>query len=146
MKAFLQSPGVDDATNAAALKITNFNDPASWEGVQVENGRIVSIDWKGKRLAGNLDLSGFKALVKVDVSGNRLSGLTLASCPVLADVNASRNRLTEFSVSACPALASLNLYRNRLMDISLSDTPALKYLNVAANYFVLQQWSRLITV
>ena len=51
MKAFLQSPGVDDATNAAALKITNFNDPASWEGVQVENGRIVSIDWKGKRLA-----------------------------------------------------------------------------------------------
>ena len=38
LKAFLAQPAAEASTNAEALKVTNQNDPASWEGITVENG------------------------------------------------------------------------------------------------------------
>ena len=67
IKAFLSQPAEKDATNAAALKVTDMNNVAAIEGIKVENGNITSIEWKDKKLAGNLNLSGFSALTKVDV-------------------------------------------------------------------------------
>ncbi|MDE6287170.1 MAG: hypothetical protein K2M00_00110, partial [Muribaculaceae bacterium] len=58
LQAFLSQPAAEAVTNAEALKITDLKTPAAWEGVVVENGHVVAIDWKGKKLAGNLDLSG----------------------------------------------------------------------------------------
>ena len=43
LQAFLSQPAKEAATNAEALRITNVNDPAGWEGVTVENGSVVEI-------------------------------------------------------------------------------------------------------
>ncbi len=73
----------------------------------VENGHITAINWKDKKLAGTLDLSGFDALQKVDVSRNRLTGFTADGDGVLTELNVSRNRLTEFSIENCPQISKL---------------------------------------
>lgn len=53
LKAFLSQPAVTDATNAQALKITDLNSPATWEGVTIANGHVTAIKWKDKKLAGH---------------------------------------------------------------------------------------------
>ena len=102
LQAFLAQPAQEAATNAEALKVTDTKNLAAIEGVTVENGHVTAIDFKGKKLAGTLDLSGFPALTKVDVSRNRLTSLSLANDPALTSVNASRNRISEFDMSGCP--------------------------------------------
>jgi len=64
LQIFLNQPAVEASTNAEALKIYNLNNPASWEGVKIENGSITEINWGNKKLAGTLDLSGFQNLQK----------------------------------------------------------------------------------
>lgn len=72
LQNFLSQPAEHAATNAEALKITNIKDPSTWEGVTVVGKNVTAIDWKDKHLSGVLDLSGFSALTKVDVSRNKL--------------------------------------------------------------------------
>ena len=72
LQSFLAQPAQKEATNAKALKISNINSPATWEGVTVANGHVTAIDWKDKGLAGTLDLSGFSALTKADISRNAI--------------------------------------------------------------------------
>ena len=136
LKAFLAQPAAEASTNAEALKISNQNSPATWEGITVENGHITAINWKDKKLAGTLDLSGFDALQKVDVSRNRLTGFTADGDGVLTELNVSRNRLTEFSIENCPQISKLLANNNRFTDIDMTNLPVLKTLNLANNYLV----------
>ena len=89
-----------------------------------------------KKLAGTLDLSGFDALQKVDVSRNRLTGFTADGDGALTELNVSRNRLTEFSIENCPQISKLLANNNRLTDIDMTNLPVLKTLNLANNYLV----------
>ena len=62
LQAFLQQPALEAATNAEALGITTLANPASWEGVKVENGHVTEIKWDSKKLAGQLNLSDMPML------------------------------------------------------------------------------------
>ncbi|MDE6157247.1 MAG: hypothetical protein K2F78_03780 [Muribaculaceae bacterium] len=133
LQNFLAQPAEKGGTNAEALKITNVKDPSTWEGVTVVGNNVTEIKWKDKKIAGTLDLSGFKALRTVDVSRNALSGVTFNGDPVLADVNVSRNKLTEVDLSDCPMLSKVAINNNRLTEFEISDVPAIKSLNIASN-------------
>ncbi|MDE7472887.1 MAG: hypothetical protein K2M68_04795, partial [Muribaculaceae bacterium] len=93
LKAFLEQPAEKDGTNAQALKIVDMNAPATWEGVTIVDGHVTAIDWKDKKLAGDLDLSGFTQLSNVDVSRNKIASLSVAQDASLTDLNASRNQI-----------------------------------------------------
>ena len=99
LQAFLNQPAMVESTNAAALKVGNMADPSTWEGVKIENGHVVEINWSGKKLAGNLNLTGFSALTHVNVSNNRISSLTVDNNPALVYLNAGRNRLSNINVA-----------------------------------------------
>ena len=98
LQAFLNQPAVVASTNAQALKISDLNNPGSWEGIKIEKGQIAEINWAGKNLAGELDLSGFTNLQKVNVSRNRLSSVKVDNTPSLNYLNAGNNRLTSTDV------------------------------------------------
>jgi Leucine-rich repeat (LRR) protein len=136
LQAFLTQPAELVATNAQALNITDLSNPIGWEGVTIENGHVVQLQWKGKHLAGSLNLSGFSALKEVNVSRNNLSQLSVANNPVLASLDASRNKLSDFSADNCSSLNNLKINRNRLTTLNLSGTMALKTLNCSGNLFV----------
>ncbi len=134
LQAFLSAPAEKDATNAQALKITDVNAPSTWEGVTVENGHITKIDWKGKKLAGALNLQGFKALTSVDVSRNALTSVSVAGDAALTELNVSRNKITNIDVTDVTALVKVSVNNNRLTEFNLTGVDALENLNIAANH------------
>ena len=87
LKAFLTQTDEKGVTHAQALKVTNVNNIASIEGVTVAGGHVTAIEWKDKKLAGNLDLSNFSALTKVDVSRNALTSISVAGATSLTELN-----------------------------------------------------------
>ena len=135
IKAFLSAPA-KEGTNAQALKVSDMNAIASIEGVTVENGHVTAIEWKDKKLGGELNLSNFSALTKVDVSRNELTGINVSNCGALVDFNAGRNKITNADFSGCANLQKVSVYKNRLSDITLDNTPLLNNLNVSNNLFV----------
>ena len=136
LQNFVAQTSEKGGTNGEALKIVDMNAPSTWEGITVENGRVVAIDWKDKHLAGTLNLSGFTALKKVDVSRNALTSLNVEGDAALVELNASRNKLSELTLGGNAALNKLTIYRNRLTDIDVTGTPLLENLNCSNNLFV----------
>ena len=125
LKAFL-----NEGNNATELKVSNPNSVASIEGVTVEAGHVTAIEWKDKKLSGALNLTGFKALNKIDVSRNNLTSLNVSGCAALTELNAGRNKLSEVNFDGCQALQKVSIYKNRLTDLSLSNVPLLKNLSL----------------
>lgn len=136
LQAFLTQNSEKEGTNAQALGISDLKNPASWEGVKVENGHVTSIEWKDKKLAGTLNLSGFTALQSLDVSRNSLTSLNVSGDAALSELNAYRNRLTAANLDGCTGLVNVKIYKNRLTDFEISATPMIKTLNVSNNYLV----------
>ena len=120
LQQFLSLPGEKHATNAEALKITDLKNPSSWEGVTVENGRITAIEWSDKHIAGSLNLSGFTALKKLNVSRNAITSLDLNGASSITRIDAQRNKISSFNFTGCSTLNTLNIYKNRITDIDLS--------------------------
>ena len=114
LQSFLSQPGEKAATNAEALKITDLKNPATWEGVTVANGRVTAIEWGDKHLAGELNLSGFKALTKVNVSRNALTSLNIDGDAAITRLDAQRNKLSGVSLDGCTGLKTLNIYKNQI--------------------------------
>ena len=110
LKAFL-----NEGNNATELKVANPNAIASVEGVTVENGHVTAISWKDKKLSGALNLTGFKALNKVDVSRNNLTSINVSGCAALTELNASRNKITSADFAGCEALQTLSIYKTVLL-------------------------------
>ncbi len=133
LQAFLAQPAEKDGTNAQVLKISDLNSPATWEGVTITNGHVTEINWKDKKLAGNLDLSNFPALTKVDVSRNKITSLNLDGAAALTELNAQRNLLKDLSLDGCKQLSKLNVYKNRLTEIEINETPFLESVNCSGN-------------
>ena len=71
LQNFLSQPAYNGGTNGAQLGL-QANNIAMLPGVKVAGGHVTEIEWKGKNLSGNLNLSNFPALQKVDVSGNKI--------------------------------------------------------------------------
>lgn len=136
LQAFAAQTSEKGGTNGEVLKITDMSSPSTWEGITVENGRVVAIQWKDKHLAGELNLSGFTALKKVDVSRNAITSINVTGDAALSNLNASRNKLSNLTLSGNTALTDLSIYRNRLTDVNLTNTPLLTNLNCSNNLFV----------
>lgn len=103
LKAFLRQESAEEGrSNAEALGV----DTSAWaegdlwlwsvEGLRLgldAEKRIAAIDWSGKGLAGELELSGFAQLDSLDVSDNALTALVLDDCPALQSVRCQDNAL-----------------------------------------------------
>ena len=133
LKSFLVQTNERGESNAKRLKISDINNPMSWHGLMVENGHVVSIDWHGKLLSGDLSLNKFTKLKSVDVSHNHIKSLSLNGDGIIEKVNASHNKLSSIGLDGCVALVHLQINNNRLTDMTMSDVPSLQYLNCSQN-------------
>lgn len=117
---------------------------------------IKVLDVHSNRLTGTVDCSAMYRLSKVDISGNRCTGLILPEASTVYDVDCSdnaietleavnltglnelscyENELTSLTLTNLPALEELNAYTNRLSSIDLSGCPALTKVSLAENLF-----------
>ena len=101
----------------------------------VVNGHVTAIEWKDKKLAGSLDLSGF-GLSKSRREPQQDLGYQCEQHPSLSQLNVSRNVLSSIDIEGCTALQDLKVYKNRLTDLNISGAPAITSINCSGNLLV----------
>lgn len=120
-------------------------DVASWYGVTVKEGHVVSIVLHNNGLKGllPLELGALEQLEELNLAFNELQGplpqnlLQLGNLKVLKLEmnNLSGSLPTDFS--RCPNLVELSLFNNQLqgtIPAGIGDAKALKVLNLSSNY------------
>lgn len=132
LQTYLSESAAKGGNNAEALGMTG-NNYAVVPGVKVENGYVTEIDWSGKNIAGALNLSGFKYLKKVDVTGNKITAVTLKNNPAMVEFNGGNNRIADITITGCPQMQYLRLNRNRLAEFDFSEVPMVKKVNISGN-------------
>lgn len=86
-----------------------------------------------------IDLANNRCLQTLDLSGNRLSNVTLAGVKgdyekyVLREINASNNYLSNFTIMATSQLKKLDLSNNRLTTYNFKDFDGLTTLDMSNN-------------
>jgi len=89
--------------------------------IKEERKKIEELDISSELVKfGELDLSDFSNLRKLDCSGNKLSSLNLGNCSQLERINCSSNLLTNLDFSNCSQLEEINCNNNLLIGITLS--------------------------
>ena len=94
LQSFLQQKSAKGDANYIRLGITDIKNPEMWKGVVCSDGRAISIDWKEKEMAGELDLDDFTALQKVDCLINQLSEIYVSYCSARITLNVSIIKLS----------------------------------------------------
>ncbi len=92
--------------------------PQTWSGVEwkIYDGEyhIVSVDFGGKKLEGDLNLPDAQHLSAVYCDNSSLSTLNLSGCKALNTVNCYNSGISELSIEDCEALTQLNCEENYL--------------------------------
>ncbi|HHT04825.1 MAG TPA: hypothetical protein GXZ97_00985, partial [Hydrogenispora sp.] len=82
--AFLELPNGTGKNGHLISAGYNPADPTTWEGVTWSSvGKVTRIDWPGKELVGDLDLSGCTALQSLYCYNNALTSLDVSGCTSL---------------------------------------------------------------
>ena len=120
-----QQLGVDDIRNV------NWADL----GLEWENRTYLftSLKWRGKKLAGNLDLSGFKELKIVYCENNSLSKLDVTDCPNIIYLDCYGNNIKSLDLSTNVNLRQIGLRYNFLTELDLSNNNQLTFVCCTGN-------------
>ena len=123
----------DSTVSNAELLGWTADDPASWNGILWADGSVSEIELGYASVFGELDLSSFSDLVKLDVSYDSLTAINLANCENLQYLCCPGNELEELDVSGCPSLLELDCSGNRLTTLNVSGCPMLRKLDCSSN-------------
>jgi uncharacterized protein YjdB len=85
--------------------------------------RLTGINWNSRGLAGRLNLTGCDKIETMDISGNKITDINLASQPDIKELLCGSNSLTRLSLAA-----NLNLER-----LSCENNPAMTSVNFGNN-------------
>ena len=96
---------------------------------------LKTLDLSGNKLT-SLSLSHMKNLVSLDLSFNTLTSFSLNDAKNLALLNLQGNQLINFFLSHVEASVTLNLAHNRLASFSLNHVKNLASLNLMYNQFI----------
>nr|CAG8454484.1 11754_t:CDS:2 [Entrophospora candida] len=88
---------------------------------------------KNEYLEGELDLTGFENLLKLDCQGNHLTDLYLNNSEMLQFLDFSTNKLLEVDLSGNRYLEKLYCSNNRLKNLDLRNCENLRVLDVSNN-------------
>lgn len=96
-------------------------------------GRLVRIEWAGKKLSGKMDLSGLTALEDFYCDNNDISSLNVRRNRSLEALSCSLNKLKKLDVSHNKKLVLLSFWSNGLTRINLSSNTNLTSLDCFQN-------------
>ncbi|CFW92728.1 protein of unknown function (Leucine Rich repeat domain) [endosymbiont DhMRE of Dentiscutata heterogama] len=101
---------------------------------EVKN-KITNLDISNKNLEGNLDLSDFTNLEKLNCSFNQINSLNLSNCENLKEIDCTYNKLTNLDLTGLNELEKVNCCNNYLesFDCSSLNPEKLTFLNITAN-------------
>jgi Leucine-rich repeat (LRR) protein len=87
-----------------------------------ERKERVFLNINDKNLTGELDLSDFVNLEKLECSNNQITELNLSNCRKLTELNCSNNQLEDIiGIKSCSKLVSVNFDKNNFSDSTLKE-------------------------
>ncbi|KAF0488343.1 plant intracellular ras-group-related lrr protein 9 [Gigaspora margarita] len=92
---------------------------------------ITELDLSNKNLEGRMTLSGFTALLKLNLSFNMITGISY-TLPSIQQIDVSHNLLTSSSTLSGPPLQKLNCSFNKITSYVI-DVPTLTHLDSSNN-------------
>lgn len=101
----------------------NAANPETWSGVTWSDDtekKVISIDWEGEGLEGELDLSGFAELKSLNIKGNEITKINLNNDTALEEINCDDTSLTALDLSTNSGLKILYCRNNALTDLDTS--------------------------
>ena len=127
-------PGVK---NYQQLGLSQIND-VKWSDVPGLSWNNLSsllerINWSNKKLAGNLDISGFEALRIVSCDFNELTSLDVTDCTSITNLDCFENNLNTLDVSTNVNMTRLCFRYNNLKEVDLSNNRKLTFLCSTGN-------------
>uniref|UniRef100_A0A7N0RFV7 non-specific serine/threonine protein kinase n=1 Tax=Kalanchoe fedtschenkoi TaxID=63787 RepID=A0A7N0RFV7_KALFE len=127
----------DDGSNPTSV--------CSWEGVQCDANRVVSLDLTDLNLGGwvaSSSLLELTSLTNLSLAGNNFTGaVQISNLPYLRWLNISNNQFSsglDWNFSSIPMLEQLDAYNNNLSSAlpeGVADLKHLRYLDLGGNYF-----------
>jgi len=93
-----------------------------------KNETELGISVKAK-LQGDLDLSDFINLEKLDCGNNQLTSLNVEKCLKLKEINCEDNQLTELKTNHLSDLKKLSCSNNQLTQLNLPNPNQICYIN-----------------
>ena len=99
-----------------------------------EDGKLIEIAWDGKKLSGNLDVSGCKNLQLLSCDYGKLTDLDVSNCTNLVYLSCVSNQLESLNVSGCTNLKTLGCSFNaQLTSLDVSGCENLETLDCRGN-------------
>lgn len=150
MVAFFEQTDENGVRNGEKLS-ENYDptDPGTWWEA---DGSEIGVEWtvdddeyriceirigsSSLGMMGNLDVSGYTGLDRLDCSENQLTEINVSGCTALTDIDCSNNKLTELNVSTNTELYTLRCYGNQLTELDVSENTWLYELYCFGNELV----------
>ena len=138
LRAFLlQESAEPGVKNYQQLGISNMND-INWGVVPGLDFHPYSfllreVSWSGKKLAGDLNLSGFEILRVVYCASNELNSLNITGSEAIVSVDCYENNFHTLDLTTNVNLDQICFRYNNLTEIDLSKNKKLRYLVCTGN-------------
>ena len=132
IRSFLDSNGNGLKLNSS-YDLTN---PTTWKGVVWTSDsvkRIKELNWFDKGLSGNLDVSGFTSLEKLECTHGNVKSVNLKNAGSLKTLYIAYTDISEINVSENTNLETLYLTSNDLSSIDISRNTKLKKFDCTNN-------------
>ena len=140
LRTFFEYTCVFGVKNGESVNGSGYDpsDPSTWSKScvwDVNTGKLKSFTMteQGSWVTGVLDLDGFTGLETLVIQDCYISGVVLSGCTSLKHLDLSGDRLTEISVSDCAGLENLLARENAFTSIDLSNNAALRFIDLYEN-------------
>ncbi|MGP1422285.1 MAG: hypothetical protein ACTTKI_12005 [Tannerella sp.] len=139
LKAFLtQNSAEKGKKNYEQLGVAPL-DAIDWKNVPGlkwnANGRVESINWKEKKLGGDLDVSGFTDLLVIHCERNQLQSLNVAGNTKMTYLDCFNNEFKSIDISTNINLTHFCCRYNQLTKLDVTHNPKLTFLCSSGNRF-----------
>ncbi|KLL04733.1 MAG: hypothetical protein MRERV_13c031 [Mycoplasmataceae bacterium RV_VA103A] len=128
--------------NGTCIKKDRYDENKKHEDYNKTRTQITKLDISYKGLEGDLDLSDFINLEKLDCSGNCLTNLNINNCKWLEEINCYDNQFTILNLSNLKQLEILRCFDNYLTQIIFpADFESIIWLDIRNNNLFSQNLS-----
>lgn len=139
LKAFLiQNSAEKGKKNYEQLGVASL-DAVDWKNVSGlkwnANGRVESINWKEKKLGGDLDVSGFTDLLVMHCERNQLQSLNVTGNTKMTYLDCFNNEFKSIDISTNVNLTRFCCRYNQLTKLDVTHNPKLTFLCSSGNRF-----------
>ena len=114
-------------------KVSTNLDNKKQYGWSRETGRLTRIIWNRKEIKGKVDVSSFKGLKKLNINGNKITGIKLGKLEMLEHLEVMNNKLKRINLTKVKNITYFSCDKNNIRRLNLKNNKKLRILGCNHN-------------